>query len=58
MKIIAQIISYTALAATVLPSFVYIAGGIEHDTVKTWMFAATLAWFVVTPFWMDRKNAA
>ncbi len=47
-----QIISWLALAGTILPSCIFLAGRMELDTVKTLMLAATIAWFVATPLWM------
>ena len=55
MKRIAQIISYLALAATLLPAVLFFADQIELPLVKVWMLAAALAWFVATPLWMEHK---
>jgi hypothetical protein len=52
MRRILQIVSWAALAGTILPSCIFLAGRMELDTVKTLMFAATIAWFVATPLWM------
>ncbi len=50
-----QIISWLALAGTILPSCIFLVGRMELDTVKTVMIAATIAWFVATPLWMFSK---
>lgn len=58
MKAIAQIISWLALAATIVPALVYLGGGIELDRVKMWMLIATIVWFVTVPLWMGRKQTS
>ena len=50
-----QIVSWLALAATIVPSCLYLAGQLELGTVKTAMFAATVAWFAATPLWIGRQ---
>lgn len=56
MRLALQIISWLALAMTVLPSLVYLSGNILLDRVKWIMALATVVWFVVTPFWMGKKQ--
>ena len=51
-----QVISWLALAATVLPSVIFMAGKMDLDRVKLWMNASMVVWFVVTPLWMERKG--
>jgi len=53
-----QIASWLALAATVVPSVLFLSGKMELDAVKWTMLIATIVWFVVTPMWMGRKNPA
>ncbi len=55
MKRIAQVISYLALAATLLPAVLFFADKIELPSAKAWMLAAAVVWFVTTPFWMEHK---
>jgi len=50
-----QIVSWLALAGTILPSCVFLAGQMGLDAVKTTMLVATVAWFAATPFWMTDK---
>ncbi len=50
-----QVISWLALAGTILPSCLFLTGQTGLDGVKTVMFAATIAWFVATPLWMLEK---
>ena len=58
MRRMLQIVSCLALAFTVVPSFLFLNGTMELEAVKTWMLAATVVWFVVTPFWMGKEKAA
>jgi hypothetical protein len=55
MKRIAQIISYLALGATLLPAVLFFADRIELPLAKAWMLVAALVWFIATPFWMEHK---
>jgi hypothetical protein len=55
MKRIAPIISYLALAATLLPAVLFFADAMLLPTARLWMLAAALVWFVATPFWMEHK---
>jgi hypothetical protein len=55
MNKLLQIISFAALAATIVPSFFYFAGVVGHGTVTAAALAGTLVWFVATPLWMGRK---
>ena len=55
MKRIAQIISYLALAATLLPAVLFFADRLELPLAKLWMLGAALVWFVATPLWMEHK---
>ncbi len=56
MRLVLQIISWIALAMTVLPSVVYFSGNMELDRVKWLLILASVVWFVVTPFWMGKKE--
>ncbi len=55
MKRLAQIISYLALLATLLPALLFFADKLELPMAKTSMLAAAVVWFVATPFWMEHK---
>ena len=55
MKRIAQIISYLALGATLLPALLFFADRIELPLAQLWMLAAALVWFVAAPLWMEHK---
>ena len=52
-----KIISFLALALTVVPSFLYLNGSVGLDSAKLLMLIATVAWFVASPFWINRKDA-
>ena len=55
MKRIAQIISYLALAATLLPAVLFFADAMALPAARLWMLVAALVWFVATPLWMEHK---
>ena len=56
MRLALQIISWLALVMTVLPSLIYFSGNMELTSVIKLLNAASIVWFVATPFWMDRKT--
>ena len=58
MRIVFQILSWLALAGTLLPSVMFLGGVLELDKVKTVMLVATMVWFVCTPVWMGRAPVA
>ena len=55
MKRIAQIISYLALAATLLPAVLFFMDKLELPAAKLYMLVAALVWFIATPLWMEHK---
>ena len=55
MKRIAQVISYLALVATLLPAVLFFTDQLELPLAKLWMLAAALVWFAATPLWMEHK---
>jgi len=58
MKNLAKIISFLALAASLVPSLLYFTGTIDHDAVKWTALIATIVWFVSTPVWAGQRKAA
>jgi hypothetical protein len=54
MKNAARVVSLVALVATILPPLLFFADVIGLEAMKTWMLAATIAWFAAAPVWMDR----
>ncbi len=55
MKRLAQIVSGVALAGTLLPAALFFADKLELGRAQTWMLAAAVVWFIVTPLWMEHK---
>ncbi len=55
-RIVAQVVSWLALAGTILPPFLFFTGRIDLDTTKVAMLVATVVWYVATPFWMGRER--
>lgn len=53
MKTFLMIISLVALAATLVPGILFLAGSIDQETVKWLALLGTIVWFAVTPFWMS-----
>ena len=51
-----QVASLLALAGTILPSIIFLAGKMEMHPMKTAMLVATVAWFIATPLWMGRSQ--
>jgi hypothetical protein len=56
MKRIAQVISFGALAGTLLPACLFFAGRLTLPRVKLWLLVAAALWFLATPLWMERKS--
>jgi hypothetical protein len=56
MRLVLQIISWIALAMTVIPSLVYFSGNMELERVKWLLILASVVWFATTPFWMGQKE--
>ena len=51
-----QLISWLALAGTIVPSVLFLAGSMELDPTQWLMLLATIVWFVATPLWMGREE--
>jgi hypothetical protein len=58
MRRVYQTISWIALAATVVPSLLYLAGRIDLEQSKQLVLLATIGWFVHAPLWMGREPPA
>lgn len=54
MRQVVRLVSLVALVATILPPVLFFSGGMDLDTMKLWMLAATVVWFAATPVWMRR----
>jgi hypothetical protein len=55
MKRFAQLISWSALACTLVPPCVFYAGGMDLAQVQRWMLVSAVAWFLATPIWMEHN---
>jgi hypothetical protein len=53
-----QCLSWISLAATLLPSLMFLAGQCSLDECSQGMMLATVVWFVITPLWMGREKKA
>ena len=56
MRLLLQIVSWAALATTVLAPVLYAAGHVELSPTKLVMLLATSVWFATAPFWMGRPK--
>jgi hypothetical protein len=56
MRFLLQIVSWAALAATVLAPVLYVAGQVELPPTKLAMLLSTIVWFATAPFWMGRPK--
>ena len=56
MRAVARLVSWLALAGTILPPVLFFVGRVDLDQTKLWMLVATVAWFAATPVWMDRDR--
>ena len=56
MRLVLQIISWTALFATIAPAILFLFTHLTLDQTKWSMLAATIVWFAATPFWMGRPK--
>ncbi len=52
MKKIAQIVSFVALAVTIVPCLMYFAGSLGLRAVQMSALIGTAVWFLATPLWM------
>jgi hypothetical protein len=58
MRRIVQVVSWFALAGTIIPPIMYLAGRMGLDQTKQWLLVATIVWFIATPLWMGRPKDA
>jgi hypothetical protein len=58
MKRAAQILSWLALAGTLLPALLFFIDQISLPAAQACLLAAAAAWFLATPFWLERKPGA
>ena len=55
MRRVFQVLSWISLAATILPSVLFLSGDLSLERSKWILLLATIGWFVVTPLWMGRE---
>ena len=53
MRPFARLIGLAALAGTIVPPALFMAGRLPETTMKATMPVAAVAWFVAAPFWMQ-----
>ena len=58
MRKLLQLASYLALAGIVIPPILYFREELARDVMNTVTLLATVLWFAVTPFWMNRRAGA
>jgi len=56
MKSLLKIISFIALAVTLVPSFLVFKGIITPELSKSLMLIGTIVWFVSASFWMNTSD--
>ncbi len=50
-----KLVSLLALAATILPSVLFLTQTVNHETVLWVAIISTIVWFVATPLWMGSE---
>lgn len=53
---IIKIISYLALAGTIIPSLMVFFSGLDLQQNKNIMAVSMIIWFATAPFWINRKS--
>jgi hypothetical protein len=56
MMMTARILSWLALAGTIVPALLFFNDQATLDQTKSWMLASTVLWFATAPAWMDRRT--
>ena len=54
--IILKIISYLALAGTIVPALLVFFGDLDLQTNKNIMTFSMIVWFLTAPFWINKKS--
>ncbi len=59
MKNLLKILSYIALALTIIPAFLVFKGLISDQVYKSLILAGTIGWLITAPFWIfkEKENA-
>jgi hypothetical protein len=58
MIAVARLVSWLALAGTILPPVLFLNDRLALERTQLWMLVATIAWFATAPLWMDRRGAS
>ena len=57
MKIIYKILALAGLVVTLLPAWLCYSGSMTEQSMKTWVFAGTIIWFIgATPLLGKKKE--
>jgi hypothetical protein len=56
MRPLLQLVSFAALAATIVPPILFLLTHLSLDQTKWTMLAGAIVWFAVTPFWMGKPK--
>jgi hypothetical protein len=51
-----KIISYLALAGTIIPSLLVFFGDLDNQLNKNIMAVSMFLWFLTAPFWINKKT--
>jgi len=54
--IILKIVSYLALAGTIVPALLVFFGDLDLQTNKNIMTFSMIVWFLTAPFWINKKS--
>ncbi len=55
-SLILKIISYLALAGTIIPSMLVFFGDMDLQTNKNIMTISIIIWFATVPFWINKNK--
>ncbi len=55
MKRVAKLVSFVALAGTLVPPVLFFADKLPLSATQLWMLAAAVVWFATAPFWMEHR---
>jgi hypothetical protein len=56
MRTLLPVVSWLAVGGIVLSAVLVFYQQIDLASAQRWMLLSTLAWFVATPFWMNRRE--
>jgi hypothetical protein len=55
MIALARLVSWLALAGSIVPALLFVKDRMTLDQAQLWMLVAAVAWFASAPLWMERK---